>query len=547
MADDRQSEAAQGVERRGLVRGIVCAIGGALVTSSRSAGATNPQTSTSAEASGSSPSAGTAISRDSPADWSVLVNAGARTLQYQQSTAVDQGVVQTFAVSQRSRICQVDHPLRVLFRNDTNSDRMEVIFELGRVFANDNAAPLQYTAQILRGSTVVATQKIKHNHYARWRWQSAPRPVVGDLEQAYAAGLLPAKFRDLGAPLPRQTYSPMELAGIEPYMPGTGERPDLGLVTEWSAQYLANRSNLSTIIAQAEASGSMPWHFRDEHTGRMIDLSTYPNASIDDRGNPKPLIKVPLVNVRLEEAHMPNFLLVPYLLTGDPYYLEALQYQALWSYLSHPADQYRDYTGQTRAAAWTLRTTGLARTLTPAANGWLASQAQMQARLDAKRKAVEQFFAQKSPIHYSADLESGMLTAPWEHDFLGAVSCWLVLMGRTEFGPIAQWWWQAARARGMGDSGLPRAYATEYRYPVRALPGGPELTTWEQVFSAGRSLRGWKSTGNDYAFQDRAYLAYLGGAATLAARLGYVDASKVAAWVESQLGTRERSSKWALQ
>ena len=468
-------------------------------------------------------------------------------MTFLQSAAIDDGFVQTFAVSQRSQICQrSDSPLRVLFRPDTAGDRMEIVFELGRIFANDVAKSMDYTYQIKRGATIVASGSVTHHWWARWRWQSAARLVVGSLSSAVASGLLPANFRALGADAPAQAYQPMGLAGFAPDMGAAGERRDIGLITEWCAQYAAKGNNLSTVIAQGEAMAGFPWIFRDERTGRAISLTTYPNASVDDRGAPNPLILTQLINVRLEEAHMPNGLLVPYLLTGDPYYLEALQYQALWCYLSHPADAYRNFLGQTRAAAWTLASTGLALQLTPASSGWLMSKAQMHARLDAKRTRLE-----ADRLLYPGELaaacpqvEGGVnVTAPWMDDFLTASLCWLVLMGRNEFSSLAQWRWESSRRRGMGI-GMPRTYATAYRYVM-----APTLA--ESYTKSKAAFADWRTTtGTDYAFGDWNYLSYLHGAAVIAGRLGYQDAQAVAAWTDAQLNRADawpRTTKWALQ
>jgi len=467
-------------------------------------------------------------------EWTVEANGRI----YRQAGALDQGGVQTFGAHQRSQVVAfADSGLRVIFRPEVDGSRMEIVFEYGRIFSAD-VATIAYSYIIKRGDTEVARGSVTHHLHARWRWQSASRSI-GDINRA---GIFLPVFRPLGQDLPAQSYQPMDLAGFVPDMGTTGERPDIGLVTEWCAQYMARGNNLQTIRAQAEASGSMPWHFRDERTGRAIDLAQYPNASVDSRGNPSPLIKTALVNVRLEEAHMPEFLLVPYLLTGDPYYLEALQFQALWMYLSHPADAYRDYLNQSRAAAWTLRTTGLALLLTPVASGWLMPKAVLQARLDAKRVRLE-----KDRALYPGELAAPVpwtegsvtVTAPWMDDFLTAVLCWLVLMGRSEFISLAQWRWESTRKRGMGQ-GIPRAYATAYRYVVRP--------TLAESFAASGSVFGLTATGDDYAFGDWAYLSYLGGAAVLADKLGYPDAAAVAAWVDEQFlkAGQPRTFKWSL-
>jgi hypothetical protein len=74
-----------------------------------------------------------------------------------------------------------------------------------------------------------------------------------------------------------------------------------------------------------------------------------------------------------DPAHQPNFAYVPYLVTGDYYYLEELQFWAMWnSFESNPA--YRLYekglykNEQVRGQAWSMRTAAEAAYITPDAD-----------------------------------------------------------------------------------------------------------------------------------------------------------------------------------
>ena len=78
---------------------------------------------------------------------------------------------------------------RVYFRVDADgggnrivgtSGRDEVIVEYGRAGAGTPAhVSSPYTATVAKGGTAVATYTVpKHWWYARWRYQSSPRPVV---------------------------------------------------------------------------------------------------------------------------------------------------------------------------------------------------------------------------------------------------------------------------------------------------------------------------------------------------------------------------------
>lgn len=481
-------------------------------------------------------------------EWSVEIVIGSRVLMFRQREAVDLGVLRTASAAQRNQVRYLDHPLHVLFRPEADGWRMEIVFELGRLFAGDTPARCSYAYTIRQGTTIVAFGSIaNHMWQARWRWQSAPRGFVpARLEAAYAAGLLPGRVRNVGKPLPPSSFSVMGTAGLLPYMPNTGGRPDIGLITDWCGQYLARGDNLSTILAQAEASGSMPWHFRDERTGRLIDLAQYPAATTypDSGGSPTiPVLTPTAGEATLDTAHMPNMLLVPYLLTEDPYYLEAMQAQALWMYMSHPANQYRDVPGQTRALAWELRQHALAYVLTPADPGWLTSRDAFAARLAGWRQVIEAWMARPGVLAITVDKTEGgkPITAPWEDDFLTAVLGWCVRMGLAGFEAAYAWRLASTLARADGKA-FPRNFCTSYRYVVAA--------TWPQVLAASSAM--WPPATNPPTYQGqddgRNYLQILGG--TLALAKDRPGCAAAAAWVNGEMerqAAANRGFNWSFQ
>jgi hypothetical protein len=79
----------------------------------------------------------------------------------------------------------------------------------------------------------------RHWWFSAWRWQSAARPVfpIGKRKE-----YLPPFGRDLIRycyPTRRVRYTaPMDSAGVYKAMGTAGDRPDIGLVTEWQAEYL---------------------------------------------------------------------------------------------------------------------------------------------------------------------------------------------------------------------------------------------------------------------------------------------------------------------
>src|SRR5690349_21571627 len=136
---------------------------------------------------------------------------------------------------------RVNHPqlpLSIFIRPDRGSDRLEVVFELGRVWITTDPQNLpQYQAKISRGPATLATIDVPaHYWFSRWRWQSAPRPLRVTPEQVMAHWQMPLISERLGPVTAlmktAQSYTPMGLAGLMPYMGSTGERPEIGLMTE---------------------------------------------------------------------------------------------------------------------------------------------------------------------------------------------------------------------------------------------------------------------------------------------------------------------------
>ena len=70
----------------------------------------------------------------------------------------------------------------------------------------------------------------------------------------------------------------MGTAEVYADMPATGGRPDIGTQPNWVAQWLLSQSSTAeaVMMANADASGGVPWHLIDENTGTLINSEDYP-------------------------------------------------------------------------------------------------------------------------------------------------------------------------------------------------------------------------------------------------------------------------------
>jgi hypothetical protein len=186
-------------------------------------------------------------------------------------------------------------------------------------------------------------------------------------------------------------------------MPGPGGRQDIGPQPNWTAQWLLSQDPTAyyVMMADANASGSIPWHYTDESTGKPINEETYPNFMVNQgyAGYLQPANGWPLYSNNgspsadgdkwmPDAAHMPDLNYLPYLTTGSHYQLELLQAEANFAITSVLNESTAlDTSGtvrlgfsdsfsgngnintsngnQTRAIAWELRSVAEAAYLTP--------------------------------------------------------------------------------------------------------------------------------------------------------------------------------------
>jgi hypothetical protein len=451
--------------------------------------------------------------------------------------------------------------LRVQFRCDRDGTRDEVVFELGDTTAGTKAYNMtSYTATIYRGTDVLATVDVpEHYWYSRWRWQSKPRPIVATTLELQDADLLPHFDMELSTtrPLsPTRVYEPMGLAGLTAYVPSTGERDEIGLVTEAQAEYLRGDAPVDSLIAQAEASGTMPWHYRNEDGGAVFNFIEHPQATL--YGPTIPWIATPIT---LDVAHEPDLGYVPFLLTGDPYYLEELQFAATYNVLaSNPQSRGNYCIGfATRAHAWALRTLAHCARMTPDnAPAWVQPRAYWKDWHDGNRDWMLNRYVHPtaapftaSPytiLHYMADatnspgsstMPAGTVSQQWMEDYEAAVLGHVVAIGYGDWLPILEWKLANSIARTNGTSGWVRAKPTPYNVALRATDKSPYVQSWQESWDLNVTMQPDIAEFDDPdiipAGDSLVYASYTMSALAIAAALGIEGATDCYEWLRSQL------------
>lgn len=468
------------------------------------------------------------------------------------------------------RVMRDDCPLILYFRPDRDSERVEVVFELGRLWSGEPQNLGAYRAVIFAGDRQLASVDVpRHFWFSRWRWQSRQRPVVGDVNALISQTLLPpydVRHREAATDV-HVRYQPMDLAGISPDMPGTGERPDIGLVTEAQGRYICTGSAeaLDTLRAQAEGAGALPWHMRDEKTGAPVELDVNKAMSWYEEPNVgNPHISLTKTGITIDSAHQPAVAYLPYLLTGDPYHLEDLQFAANFNRGTLPPE-YRPSIPQPRSFAWSMRTLAQAAKVTPAdVPSWLLPRIYWQADLSRtatwfrqayveSRDPLRSLFRATDNLEYSRDeapsAPAHCWIAPWMDDFLATAMGWIVLMGFDEWKPLFAWKIASTVARTNGTSGWVRAHSTPYRLIVRPQESAPIVGSWAEAWNLTNLLWKWPpSNPDEIQGQDLTYYTYTRGVLVLADRLGVQGARACLTWINDQLRQRRANVayKWRL-
>ena len=333
--------------------------------------------------------------------------------------------------------------------------RTDVVMENTRTWT---AGPgnLTYSLAVKRnGTTLYAQPKFTHYHHARWHkvvWtgtSTEPQAQVRHNMPYFMASKAVWNY-DLSLTVPEPSMSsqytllnqrrteqsalgPMANLMLTPYFPATGGRGEIGPYPRWTAMYLISQDQRmrETMLAIADSSAAVPVHYRDDATQRPLDIERNPKVTVW-LGPSDPVLPT-VVNGKTiwspDVSHQASFSYVPYLVTGDAFYLDELQFWAGWN-LASTNPGYRGYgkglmsPEQIRGRAWGIRAIGEAARATPDSHpqkGYFMSR--LQNNLD--------WFAQTYVAGSRAPgvTPMGMLpqpgvpdrTSPWQNDFITIV------------------------------------------------------------------------------------------------------------------------------
>lgn len=322
---------------------------------------------------------------------------------------------------------------------------------------------ITYDARLfLNDEKIYTYDNLTHAAHSRWRkafWVGdKPKAYVRhDLNYLKATGTIPNYDPDLRVPASTvksfyQFYlesdrDPMDVSIVVNPMNMTGGRPEIGPLPKWTVFRLLTMSPRMIKVDRGVSSlaGSWTMHLRDEKTGLPVTLADYPYLTthpnlVDWDKNPLPdktMYEGRPNDLIPDWNHEPSFAFVPYLLSGDYYFLEELMFWAAWNPLrTSPA--YRDYGKglfkwmQVRGQAWSLRTLGQVSYITPDGNplkGYWKQQLQNNLAWYNKHYSNNPNANKLGFLVGLMPYNHGRALAPWQDDFFTWAISYLVKLG----------------------------------------------------------------------------------------------------------------------
>ncbi len=415
------------------------------------------------------------------------------------------------------------HPhltVRFEIRAHTAVERVRV----GVTVENDwtyEPAPQNFTYDLrveVAGDEVMAETGLEHFRQSRWRrvfyWGPDPEvEVAHDYRYLVSTAALPnfdptleipeSRLVELAESWASGSRGPMQIGPMEPYMPATGAHRDIGPLHLWDALFLVSQDPRARVVALGvgELSGSWPIHYRDRNTDRPVSLDDYPYMTLlgnpGDANNPDTGRSELFPDCAAEcgtpytpdTAHQPSLAYLPYVVTGDYYFLEEVQFWTNWNLLrTNPGYRNREegllHPNQVRAQAWALRTLGYAAYITPDAHPLKSYYVE---KLANNRDYYRQRYVVDEPNplgvmdRFAYDDGAGM--APWQDDFFTWTVGQLVAMGFEGWRPMLDWKVRFVAGR-MADPGYCWIFAAAYSLGVRPTADDPFYRDLSEVFRA---------------------------------------------------------------
>lgn len=458
----------------------------------------------------------------------IKYTASAASIPFSVGRWINGVIVREYTISLPLRDPQAEvHPhlavragLRVYANGRT---RVEVIIENNWAY---EPGPQNFTYDVAieaGGKTVFEQKGLVHYHHARWRkvfWNGdapqihirhSPRYLIDSMALPNYDPTVVVSEKLLVA-MSKEWESvknvPMGVGLAARAMPTTGGRRDIGLQPGWAVAWLLSQDPRAAVasLGTADLAGSWSMHYRDKDTDKPISLLDYPYMTIvgnpGDTGNPitKKREQFPARDKLLSAtpyqhdiSHQPNLAYMPYLLTGEHYYLEELQFWAMYDVFSSNPGYRENIKGllkpeQVRGQAWALRTLAEAAYITPDDDRLKAHFLRIldsnldwyNAEYTDNPKANDLgFIANGYAVVYNGNRGIG----PWQDDFFTQAVGRVAELGFEKATKLLKWKAKFPISRMVG-AGACFVHGAMYSMNVRDAPASPFYKTIGEAFKA---------------------------------------------------------------
>lgn len=428
----------------------------------------------------------------------------------------------------------------------------------------DQGGRVQYDATIRQNGIVAFQQSgIDQYQYQTWRkelWSNGEPGVnvqqnVTALAKAgfipnydFSTGVKSSLITDETSRLSGSNFAVLGSGDITTYFPGTGGRADIGPQPMWNNLWLTSQDANAAkyALAQADASGSVPWHFSDGDN-TYVTATEHPQLWVDYRGGnwgTEALTQSPNVpGWDLDTSHQPDMSYVPYLMTGNRYYLDQMNAQGSYNVLSYDpggrmADQgITNAWQQTRARAWGLRQYIEAAATNP--DGSQMGNYFKQVVTNNIQQIITDLKEQAPRVGELAGYNAAddTLTSPWMDDFLTIVLGQAAGMGFAGAKEALALKTNFVAGRFLAaDQGFNPLDAANYRIAVSSESKVP-YTTWAQAWEGNKAAGLVYSDGGSW-YQSEAYTrGALAANASIFTYTGSPDALKAYGYILSAMPT----------
>lgn len=320
------------------------------------------------------------------------------------------------------------------------------------------------TVSIPGAGTVLDEDGVVHYRQSRWYrtfWWGTPSALEVQHDSGYMMSTRSVPTYQPGLQVPNSALNSMvssfdnnndlmDVGYLERYMPAAGGRLEIAPLPRFTARYIISgdlRAKYVTVGHGIQA-GAWPMHYRDEKTDLPVSLDDYPTMTLLSSSGPFPSCGGNCSSPYTPEvAHHPSLAYVPYLVTGDHYLLEELQFWANWVMFYGPAYGHANAKGlvvwdQVRGQAWGLRTLAQAAYATP-------DDHPLKGYFNEKLQNNIQYFldnwVDSNPLGYitntgaARELNLERWISTWMDDFLTWSFGHMVALGFEEARPVLEW------------------------------------------------------------------------------------------------------------